>query len=462
MLTYSLKEAGNTAKYEFLYRSIKDDILKGKLTEGMRLPSKRSFSKHLNVSVVTVENAYAQLLAEGYIYAKPRSGFFVSGGIPGPVGPVPRMEETAAQPEERALLADLTSNRIDPRRFPFATWARLMREVISEESEALMTPAEGQGVKVLREAIAGHLLAFRGLSVRPEQIIVGAGTEYLYGLLIQLFGHDTVYAVEDPGYPTIRMIYQAHGVQCLPVPVDEKGLEPRALEAGGAEIVHLSPSHHFPTGVVMPVGRRYELFAWAQREPGRYIIEDDYDSEFRLSGNPIPPMAALDAHDKVVYMNTFTKSLAPAFRISYMVLPPALLREFTRRLGFYACTVSNFEQYTLARFIQKGYFEKHINRMRNRYRVLRDQLLRRIREGPLAGWGTVQEEAGLHFLLQVPTERSDTELMQSALRQGVRISCLSRYYARPETGLPHMLLVNYSGLDENRIEAAVSALERCL
>ncbi len=464
VLTYSFAENSNIIKYEYLYRCIKRDILQGVLQPDVRLPSKRAFAKNQNVSVSTIENAYAQLLLEGFIYSKPRSFFYVSSFI----RPVMRKSiidkkiEPSSSKKER-VFADLVSNRTSAHQFPFATWAKLMREVISKQKVWLMTPSEGQGVWPLRQAIASHLRAFRGLEVHPDQIVVGAGTEYLYGLLIQLLGREKKYAVENPGYPKIWKIYQANGVQWIPIDMDQKGLCPEKLETSRAQVVHLSPSHHFPTGRVTPVGRRYELFEWALQSPERFIIEDDYDSEFRLLGSPISTMASLDEAGKVVYMNTFTKSLTPTIRISYMILPWALLTQFREKLGFYACTVSNFEQYTLAQFIQQGYLEKHINRMRNGYRTLRDRLIQCIQQSPLQRYGEIQEEeAGLHFLLKVRTSYRDEELVQRAAKQQLRISCLSQYDARLARKPTRTFLINYSGLEPGKIEETIIRLQKCL
>ena len=315
----------------------------------------------------------------------------------------------------------------------------------------------------MRKAIADHLYQFRGIDVSPEQIIIGAGTEYLYGLLIQLFGNEAVYAIEDPGYQKIAQIYTSHGVGLCYIPMDEGGVCTGVLEDSGADILHLSPSHHFPTGRVTPISRRYELLGWASKSDGRYIIEDDYDSEFRLLGRPIPALQSIDVMDKVIYMNTFSKSLSSTIRISYMVLPQKLLKQFYEKLGFYSCTVSNFEQYTLARFISGGYFEKHINRMRNYYRNQRDILLESIRKSPLAGKIKIKEEnSGLHFLMELQTEMPDDLLEEKAGRMGLRISCLSAYYHQPEQAKQHVLVLNYSGIDREKMAEAIEILERCV
>ena len=342
MLTYSFTNIGSDSLYHHLYQCIREDILCGNLTAETKLPSKRSFAKNLGVSNITVENAYAQLQAEGYIYSIPKKGFYVRNlsdltlSISQTTSPT---SNSLRMPDKYKV--DLASNQMNPEQFPFSVWSKLIREtLLNRHVELMQTPPWG-GVWDLRHAICSQLKDFRGMDVTPEQIIIGAGTEYLYGLLIQLFGQDKVYAVENPGYHKIAKIYENSRVKYRYIPISAKGIDALELESSGAQIVHLSPSHHFPTGIVTPIGTRYELLAWATRQPGRYIIEDDYDSEFRLSGKPIPTLQSIDQSERVIYMNTFTKSLSSTIRISYMVLPKHLLEQFAKRLSFYSCTVSN-------------------------------------------------------------------------------------------------------------------------
>lgn len=463
MLTYSFVDLGSDSLYEHLYKCIKNDIMSGQLKSGDKLPSKRSFAKNLDISTITVENAYAQLMAEGYIYSLPKRGYFVSEVKTFSEKQPERVSELPERPKEETCFADFISNRTSHANFPFSIWAKLTREVLAGEDSTLLLPPPAGGIMELRKAIADHLYQFRGIDVSPEQIIIGAGTEYLYVLLIQLFGNEAVYAIEDPGYQKIAQIYTSHGVGLCYIPMDEGGVCTGVLEDSGADILHLSPSHHFPTGRVTPISRRYELLGWASKSDGRYIIEDDYDSEFRLLGRPIPALQSIDVMDKVIYMNTFSKSLSSTIRISYMVLPQKLLKQFYEKLGFYSCTVSNFEQYTLARFISGGYFEKHINRMRNYYRNQRDILLESIRKSPLAGKIKIKEEnSGLHFLMELQTEMPDDLLEEKAGRMGLRISCLSAYYHQPEQAKQHVLVLNYSGIDREKMAEAIEILERCV
>lgn len=464
MLTYSFQKRGKQSLYEYLYANIKKDIISSQLRPDEKLPSKRALAKHLGISTITVENAYAQLMAEGYIYSVPKSGYFVSNvdlstpAVQSKKVPVKKEEKKA--PDYKF---DLKSNAIAKNTFPFVSWANLMRNVISIKGDTLLESSPSTGVPELRQAIASYLYHFRGMVVDPEQIVIGAGTEYLYSLIIQLLGRDKSYALEDPGYRKIARIYAANDVSCVYLPLDENGVSAESLNKSGAQIVHLSPSHHFPTGTVMPVSRRYELLSWAAECDGRYIIEDDYDSEFRLLGRPIPSLESIDSSGKVIYINTFSKSLSPTIRISYMILPHALMEKYKRELGFYSCTVANFEQYTLAEFISRGYFEKHINRMRTYYRTLSQELMQCIRQHPCHERVQIMEEkAGLHFLLKVDTCLTDEQLTERAREAGINVSCLSEYYHSRENSTEHTLVINYSGLAKENIPRAVELLFSCI
>ena len=461
MLTYPLSKESGRSLYEQLYEGIRRDILSGTLPAHQRLPSKRALAQHLEVSIITVQNAYEQLAAEGYIYSQEKRAYYVS--------PVERPLQAAArqpaplppEPEQKTYFLDLVTNSIDRAYFPFTVWARLMRETLLERDKALLQAAPYNGAEELRRAISDYLRQFRGMNVDSGQIIVGAGTEFLYSLLIQLLGREKCYAVEDPGYSKIAEIYRSHQVNLRQVGLDEKGLSTRLLRRQEADIVHLSPSHHYPTGIVMPIGRRQELLRWAE-DAGGTIIEDDYDSEFRLQGKPIPSLFSIDATDKVIYFNTFTKSLAATIRISYMVLPLPLLERFKSTLGFYACTVSNFEQYTLAHFIKDGYLDKHINRMRNHYRYIRDELISRLMDSLIKDRIHIYEEdSGLHFLLKYDTEYTDEELKKRAYNNGLMISFLSDYITNNSYNIAdyeHIAIVNYSGITDSDIARTAQLL----
>lgn len=463
MLTYSFARNEKKPLYQQLYECIKEDILQGKIRAEERLPSKRSLARHLEISVITVENAYAQLIVEGYVHAVEKRGYFVSrlGGRLTASGEASRImpEKT----DTKAYKIDFTANSPPPDNFPFSVWNKVMRRILSQNKTELLMRMPYEGASVLRKAIAKYLYEFRGMDVSPQQIIVGAGTEYLYSLIIQLLGRDKSYGVEDPGYEKIGRIYESQGVSCQYIPLDEHGLSLEHLEASQVQVVHISPAHHFPTGRIMPICRRQELLSWAGREEGRYIIEDDYDSEFRFTGRPIPTLESIDRRERVIYMNTFSKTIAPSIRISYMVLPPSLAEQFARQLSFYSCTVPSFEQYTLAEFINLGYFEQHINRMRNYYRGLRDGLIQAIHSSSLRGKVKIlEEDAGLHFLLEIRTRMEGGRLRRRAEQEGVRLSWLREYYHELSGREETTAVINYSGIAREDIPRAVKALEKIL
>ena len=447
MLTYELKKQPGLPLYEALYRAIRADILSGKLSPGEKLPSKRALSRHLEVSKITVEAAYEQLLSEGYLRSQEKVGYFV---------------ETVTRPQPAKAPAAPPVQAPEPspetERFPFSVWSRLQREVVLDYGEKLLLPMPNTGIPELRAAIAGHLADFRGMTVDPEDILVGAGTDFLYNILIQLLGRDLTYGVEDPGYGKIRNIYRVGGVRCVHIGMDSRGVRPDALE--GVRVLHISPSHHFPTGLVTPRERRLELLRWAEATEG-WIIEDDFDSEFRFDARPLSAMYTMDP-ERVIYMNSFSKSLAPSIRISYLILPKSLMARFREELGFYSCTVPSFEQYTLARFLSRGHFEKHINRTRRASRARRNRLLEMIRSHPLGGKLHIHEEdAGLHFLLKVETRLPDSALTAALRAEGIRFPALSEFYHDGKEDL-HTLVVNYSGLREETMERALDALHKLM
>ena len=463
MLTYSFEDIGSDSLYEHLYKCVKKDIISRRIRPGEKLPSKRSFAKNLGISVITVENAYNQLIDEGYIYSIPKKGFFAAdissraekrpGSITG--------EHAAVTGESRQYLADFSGNGSNIGMFPFTVWSKLLRECLSDYQEELLVMPPSGGALVLRRAIAGYLLAFRNMTVDPEQIIIGAGTEYLYGQLVQLLGQEKIYGVEDPGFPKTARVYEASRAKVRHIPLDSSGICVEQLEREKVQVAHISPSHQFPTGRITPISRRYELLGWASRGEDRYIIEDDYDSEFRMTGKPIPTLMSIDVNERVIYMNTFSKSISNTIRMSYMVLPKHLMSEYYRRLSFYSCPVTTIIQLTAAKFIEKGYFEKHINRMRNFYRKQRDLLTETIKGSPMAAFAEIlEEDAGLHFLLRLDIPCTDEEFSGIMERQGVRLRGLSEYCWQEENRSQHDFLINYSSLSAEQIVTAINLISK--
>lgn len=491
MLTYELSRGAGESLYEQLYRALRRDMEHGVLAAGERLPSKRALARHLGVSVITVEGAYRQLVAEGYVRAVPRSGYFMQLGLRS-CGEMPDARANASDrgllarsqgaaeggAVERPVFADFTGAAVPEGLFPYAAWARTMRAVLSDENEESLRQASGpQGSLRLREAIAAHLRGSRGMQVGPDQIVVGSGAQSLYGIIVQLLGRDKVYGVEDPGYPRLARIYRANDVSVATVPLDEEGPMPEALSHAGVQVLHCMPSHQFPTGLTTPVGRRVELLAWAASCEGHFLIEDDFDCEFRMEGRPMPTLASLDGAGRVIYVNTFTKTLGAAFRIGYVVLPPALAARFRDELGFYACSVGALEQLTLARFMESGDYERHVNRQRTHFRRVLQRVADGLQKGPGAPWMRLRNRgSGLHFLLEV-TEGSagarevEERVAQAAAREGVLLAPLGQYRldaelgGRPEAhgsyGLPAFVM-SFAGVPEERAEEAGTRVSKAV
>ena len=465
-LTTALDPASAVPLYEQLYRSLAAEMRAGTLTAGTRMPGKRRLAAELSVSVNTVDTAYQMLAAEGYLTARERSGFTVQEYLALPQGvqpPAAPPAPTAAHHAETIppVQFDLSTRGVDPGLFPFRTWARLQKELLYSAPE-LLTPGDARGDAALRQALAGYLAEYRGVQCDPEQLVVGAGLEYLLGLLAPLLPGPA--AVETPGYPRARQVLENNGVPCRCLPVDADGLSLAALSASDAAVCYVTPSHQFPTGVTMPAGRRAELLHWAARAPGRrYIIEDDYDSEFRFDTRPLPSLQGMAGADgPVVYLSTCSRSLAPGIRIAYMVLPRPLLGAWQAKYRLYSGTVGRFEQQTLARFITEGYFTRHLARERTAYKARRDALVAALRtsfapeELTLAGLHT-----GLHLLAQLKDPPPDAALRAAARQYGVRCSLLSDYDL---TGTAHSaagtLVLGYGSLPDADCAAAGERLKK--
>ncbi len=423
LLTVPFREGGGPL-YRQLYRYLADEIAAGRIPAGERLPSKRALMANLGVSQSTVESAYDRLLTEGYIRSVPKSGYYACRlEHLAPDAP----QERPAPPEEPELPAfrcDLSTSAVDPALFPYATWARLSRETLYRRPE-LLSPGHRQGDPELRAALAQYLHEFRGVRCEATQIVIGAGIEYLIGLIAQLLG-GAVFALEDPGYRRLLRVLENHGRGVRFIPLDGAGMQIAPLEESGAQAAYVTPSHQFPLGVTMAAPRRTALLAWAGRGPGRFVIEDDFDSEYRYNGRPIPALQGLDRNGRVIYLSSFSKSLAPSIRIAYMVLPPELLDAYRRKFGAYSCTVSRFEQHTLARFLQDGHFARHINRTRLVYRRRRDALTGGLRAAGLPV-EVLGGDAGVHLVLRVKNGMEEAELVARAAEQGVRVTGLSQY-----------------------------------
>ena len=449
MFTCTLEPASRTPLCEQLYTALKREMERGGIRPGERMPSKRELAAHLSVSTATVEAAYARLISEGLCESRPRSGIYALEQTPN-VG--------AATGEKPPVRWNFGTGAADAAHFPYATWARLMREVLSEQSATLLLSGDPQGEPALRREIAGYLHRMRGMDVPPDAIVLGAGTEVLVSALVALIGRERLFAVEDPGYSRVRRILVVSGARIAPTPLSGGAIDVRELYRSGAGAAYVTPTHQFPTGEEMQPGQREALLRWA-RETGGYILEDDYDSEFRYTGRPIPTLQSIDDRGRVIYLNTFSQTISPSMRLGFLVLPPRLLERYRQELGFYACTVPALEQHVLTRFIAGGHYERHLSRMRKEYRDRRSATISAFRASPLASHVTFSEEgAGLHFLLRLDTNRSDEELRRLTAEAGIRLSFLSEYAAVPDPRFAHTLVVNYAGLSQSDLEEALRLL----
>lgn len=452
-ITFKLQGGNSRPLYEQLYRQIVEEIEAGRLKNGEKLPSKRALCAHLHISQSTVETAYGMLTAEGYLRAKAKSGYFVCGELSRPLSDKREAAPEAAAEKKAAPRYDLSTGAVDTDIFPYASWARLSREVVSRNPQ-LLQRGEAQGDPALRQALAGFLREYRGVRCSQEQIVVGAGLEYLLNVLVQVLPEDSVYGLEDPGYLAAWQVLRNHGRQIRMIPLDESGMREDRLRESGATVAFVTPSHQFPMGCTMPVGRRAALLAWAEAAEGRFIVEDDYDSEFRYLSRPIPAMQSLDDGERVIYVGTFSRSIAPSIRVAYLVLPRRLLAAYRQRLGFAASTVSRFEQQTLAAFISRGLYARHLRRAANLYRKKQQLLLNELEKLPGARASGAQ--AGLHFLLTVPGI-PEKQLVARAAEAGVPVRGLSSY-CRECTCPESTLVLGFAGLRLEDIPAAAAAL----
>lgn len=447
MLSYDMGERGNASRYDYLYRCIRHDIAHGNILPDEKLPSKRALARNLGVSVITVEAAYTQLVAEGYVRAEERRGYFACelspvarGGrldrarLRGDAG---RSGVPEGNPMTPSLALGSALGSAATALFPYQTWARVMRRTLTEESSATLAEAAlAAGSPRLRQAIASYLREYRGMEVPAERIVIAAGSQTLYQLIVQLLGRERTFATECPGYPLLGRIYGAQNVHCASIPLSAGGIDIAALRESGASVAHVMPAHQFPTGIVMSAACRRDLLNWSRTDEarafsaagprGRFIVEDDYDAEFRMSGRPIAPLSSVDVAGRVIYLNSFTKSLGAAFRIAYMALPEELAVQFELNLGFYSNTVSPLEQLALARFIEQGHYERHVNRLRTHAKQLQDELVRRVRESSLAEEVAFEGlDRGLYFSMRV-RRGAQARIVGALQAAGVRLTPLGK------------------------------------
>ena len=469
-MNYSITKDSGVPAYIQLYNYLVQDIVAGIYPLDSRLPSKRIIAEETGVSLITVEHTMNLLSDEGYIETRQRSGYFViyreSDFLSGMDGSTIVEGLTDGHRifcgEYHHEIARVPKHGKVKYEFPFSVLAKVMRKVLADYGEEILIKAPNRGCEELRRAISNYLARSNGIEVSPRQIIIGAGTEYLYTILIQLLGLDKIIALENPSYPKIRKIYQQFNINQTYIDMEKDGISISKLKQTKAEVIHLSPSHQFPTGSILSIGKRYELLSWAN-QGNRYIIEDDYDSEFRFQGLPIPSLQEIDTLGKVIYINTFSKSLSSTLRISYMILPPQLLEQFEDKLNFYSNTVSNLQQYTLAYFIKDGYFEKHLNRMRLFYQRKRDNLVQKLLSSPLKNHITIHEdESGLHFIMTITSDLSEEKICQLALENHLLMTPISHYYHGKNRLFEKSFIVNYANISEKESDYIINVLSKII
>lgn len=451
--------------YQQLYQQISRAIESGTIPAGERLPSIRQLVKASGVGKITVEAAYHQLLAEGYITSQERSGFFAAemevwpemSDEPAPV-PLPALPfRGGKQPDPRY---DFHGSVVDTRSFPYREWRTCMLEAMETYADDFAFYGDSQGEWELRRELAGYLRRARTLQCEPEQILIGTGLQQALSFLCLLLAdRHRVVAFEEPGYADARVVFSQHGYEVVSVPLEEDGLAIESLEKSGATVVYTTPAHQYPHGMVMPVAKRHRLLQWAKRRGG-IIIENDYDGEFRYNVKPTPSLQGMDRDGTVAYIGNFSKAFSPALRLDYTVLPAELLQRYFTSFLAYPSPVSRHLQRTMQLFMEKGYWEKHVRKMRTLYHRKHDLLLKAIHRHMPPEVRVLGHSAGLHILLEVETSRSEAELMQQALAAGIRVYATGRSWAKkPRHFLPR-IIVGFGGMAESDIDGGIYLLAR--
>lgn len=461
MLTIPIETHSSIPIYEQIYDYIKKEIKDKNLPIHSKLPSTRNLSRHLGISRNTVDMAYAQLVSEGYIEAVAKSGYYITEvtGL---------TNLTRQKPYQSKQIKNFTKYQydfspfaIDIKSFPYNVWRKLQKDCMNDSNNDLFLLGDNQGDIPLREAIATYLHSSRGVNCSYEQILVGAGADYLLLLLTQILkltSTDLSIAMENPSYKRAYDIFTGMDIPVIPVELDQSGLTLETLYTNSPDIVYVTPSHQYPLGVVMPVKRRLELLKWASLKAERYIIEDDHDSEFRYKGKPIPALQGMDTLDKVIYLGTFSRSIAPAIRVGYMVLPKDLLHLYHSSVSYYSSTVSRVDQYILTRFISDGYFERHLNRIRTLYKNKHDIVMQALKifKDKITIEG---ENAGLHLVVRFTTIASEETILQLSKNCGIKLYGLSRHYIiKNQSNESPAILLGYANLSEDGIIKGIELL----
>lgn len=448
--------------YSQLYNWIKNEIEEGKLLPGVKMPSIRQLTSHLKVSRNTVETAYQQLQSEGYLESVHKSGIWVAEIEKSPVHPieVERPIILDRKPSSE-ILVDFEYGNVDLEKFPLKQWKKCLSDAVEKEDNWLFQYSEALGEFALRQEISNYLLQSRGVRSSPEQILITAGTQNSIGIICRLLAlREETVAMEEPGYSGVRSVFEDEGCCIEPVPLEKDGLSVDYIQSSSAKAVYVTPSHQFPLGMVLPISKRMRLLKWAY-ESGGYIIEDDYDGEFRYRGQPIPSLKSLDEEEKVIYLGTFSKSFLPSVRLSYIVFPPSLMVDYSSKFAAYNQSVSPIIQRAVAIFMQSGEFERHIRRMRKLYQRKHQALLRSIEQYMCSQVKIVGEKSGLHILLRLK-DVSTSELMENGLKKRVKVYSPLRFWLNPTSDADSYIMLGFGGLSIEEIEEGVRLLASCI
>ncbi len=452
-VTITIDENSDVPMYEQLYRYFVSEISSGRLKYSERLPSKRALSEHLGVSRSTVEAAYELLVAYGYVLPRARRGYYVSDSPPFEAAQRPAAHAQAPAVLQQKREFDFSTASVDVSLFPYSSWAKLNKEVVYSAPE-LLQRGDRQGDIALRTALCDFLGQYRGVSCTPDEIIVGAGIEYLTGLIVRILPENSVFGIEDPGYSGTADTVRAFNRPVRYIPLDGGGMSVKSLEKSDVTAAYVTPSHQFPMGVTMPASRRSQLLKWANDGEGRYIIEDDYDSEFRYFSRPIPSLQGMDTGGSVIYMGTFSRSLAPSIRVAYLVLPKKLMPRYRALYDYRLSTVSRYEQAVLAAFLSRGLYSRYLRRVGNLYRRRRAALTEAL--SAIDGVKISGDEGGIHFLLT--NERySEEELIRRASDAGIVFRGLSPF-CHGAVPFASTLVVGYGWLEDGKIKKAAELL----
>ncbi|AYC28366.1 PLP-dependent aminotransferase family protein [Paenisporosarcina cavernae] len=454
-----LHKASSTPLYEQLYTNIKQAILDKELPIGSRLPAKRKLSEYLSISQTTVELAYGQLVAEGYVTAISRRGYYVENVKE--LAYIENGTEEAARPtpERKSFRINFSSAAIDTMYFPYGTWRKYAKELWDETFQEYLLTGDSKGDSELRQEIAAYLYTSRGVRCHADQIVIGSGTEQLLPQLISLLHPQAIVALEDPGYAMTERIFENNGIQTIAIPVDEDGIDVEKLENSSASVCYVTPSHQFPTGAVLPVNRRTQLLNWALNGENRYIMEDDFDSEFRYEGLPIPSLQGMDRAGSVIYLSTFSKSLMPSLRIAYAVLPMKLVGQFEELFSSYSCTVPRMDQQLVAAFMRDGHFSKHLNKMRATYRKKLHVVLATLSHySPIVQFSG--EQSGMHIVITISTNVSEETLLDQALNNDIFIAAMHQFRKTSRLTDSPQFLLGFGGIPIEMIPHSIDELFR--